>query len=158
MSWLDRLKGTPASNPTTPIVSPRTAKRNKLIQDRLQRAHQREKLRKQLKSAQEAKEAADLAELELFALDPNIFEGAVDEEVSEDILDEIDDDVADFDVENGTDGDKALDKLGSVRCPFNKNDIEFWFTQVESQLEVIGVKSQWVKRLALCGLLPVEIQ
>ena len=90
MSWLGALKNSSKSEPTEPKVSPRTAKRNKLQEDRLQRALQREKLRKQLKSAQEAKEAADLAEAELFALDPNIFEGSIDEEVSEDILEKSD--------------------------------------------------------------------
>ena len=89
MSWLSGLKGTTSSKPPEPKVSPRTAKRNKLQEERLQRAHQREKLRKQLKSAQEAKEAADLAEAELFALDPEIFVGGESTgEISESILDE----------------------------------------------------------------------
>ena len=87
MSWFG-YKAPSSSNQTEQNVSPRTAKRNKLQAERLQRAQQREKLRKQLKSAQEAKEAADLAEAELFALDPTIFEADLDEQASEDILDE----------------------------------------------------------------------
>ena len=66
--------------------------------------------------------------------------------------------MADFDTENGTDGEKALDKLGSIKCPFDKSDIEFWFCELEGQLETIGVKSQWVKRIALQQFLPVEIR
>ena len=51
-----------------------------------------------------------------------------------------------FDVENGTDNEKAMDKLGSVQCPFSKEEIEFWFCEFESQLEVIGVKAQGTKK------------
>ena len=139
MSWLSGLKGTSTSKPPEPKVSPRTAKRNRLQEERLQRAKQRERLRKQLKSAQEAKEAADLAEAELFALDPSIFQGEVDEDISLDILE---DDPAveevvimtDFDAENGTDGKGALGDLKGVQCPFIKDDIEFWFGQLANQI------------------------
>ena len=109
MSWLG-YKGI-SSKPAEPSDSPRTAKRNKLQAERLQRSQQREKLRQQLKAAQEARDEANLAEAELLALDPSIFEdNSENVEVSEDILE--DDIMADdFDVENGTDGDKALDKF-----------------------------------------------
>ena len=97
----------------------------------------------------------------LLEVDPNIFAGEDEVSIADSEISDILADTSimtDFDQENGTDGDKALDKLGSVRCPFNKADIEFWFSQFESQLEVIGVKSQWVKRLALQGILPLEVQ
>ena len=102
MSWFGALKGPSTSKPT---VSPRTAKRNKLQADRLLRAEKRNKLKQQIKSAQEAREEANLAEAELLALDPDIFEGTIDQEVAEDILDdsaEADQAVtmADFDTEN----------------------------------------------------------
>ena len=66
--------------------------------------------------------------------------------------------MADFDTENGTDGEKALGKLGSIKCEFDKNDIEYWFSELEGQLEVIEVKSQWLKRTALQRFLPPEIK
>ena len=55
MSWIGALKG----KKSEPEVSPRTAKRNKLQAERLQRAQQRDRLKKQLKAVQEAKEAAE---------------------------------------------------------------------------------------------------
>ena len=82
MSWFGALKGQSTSKPP-PEVSPRTAKRKKLQEERLHRAHQREKVKKQLKAVQEAREAADLAEAELFALDPEIFAGDNSCEITE---------------------------------------------------------------------------
>ena len=112
MSWLGALKNSSKSEPSEPKVSPRTAKRNKLQAERLQRAQQRERLRKQLKAAQEAREAANLAEAELFAIDPDIFaENESAEEVSESILDEDEVIMAEFDTENDTDDAKALEGL-----------------------------------------------
>ena len=35
-----------------------------------------------------------------------------------------------FEAENGTDDAKAMDNLRTVVCPFNKDDIEFWFSQL----------------------------
>ena len=64
----------------------------------------------------------------------------------------------DFDAENGTDGKSALSDLKAVVCPFIKDDVEFWFGQFEGQLEVIEVKSQWLKRIAVQRFLPPEIQ
>ena len=160
MSWIRGIVKT-TSDSTEPKVSPRTAKRNKLQEERLQRARQRDRLKKQLKSVQEAKDAADLAEAELLALDPEIFEGTIEDiDVSEDILNEsIGEAMAEaFEDENGTDAEKAMDKLGSIKVPFDKEDLEFWFSELEGQLEVIGVKSQWLKRIALQQFLPVEIR
>ena len=42
--------------------------------------------------------------------------------------------------------------------PVIKDDIEFWFGQLEGQLEVIEIKSQWLKRIAVQRFLPPEIQ
>ena len=147
MSWFGYKA--PSANKSSE-VSPRTTKRNQLQAERLARAQQREKLKNQLKAAQEAREAADLAEAELFALDPEIF--AVDdtaEEVSESILDDEEPpniEMVDFEAENADDSATAMDNLRSVQCPFNKADIEFWFSQLEDQLTLIGVKKQWTKK------------
>ena len=66
--------------------------------------------------------------------------------------------MTDFDAENGTDGKSALADLKGDVCPFMKDDIAFWFGQLEGQLEVIEVKSQWLKRIAVQRFLPPEIQ
>ena len=66
--------------------------------------------------------------------------------------------MVDFDQENVDDSATAMDNLRSVQCPFNKADIEFWFSQLEDQLTLIGVKKQWTKKIALVRFLPPEIQ
>ena len=66
--------------------------------------------------------------------------------------------MVDFDAENADDTATAMDNLRSVHCPFNKSDIEFWFSQLEDQLTLIGVKKQWTKKIALSRFLPPEIQ
>ena len=53
---------------------------------------------------------------------------------------------------------QLLGDLKGVQCPFIKDDIEFWFGQLEGQLEVIEIKSQWLKRIAVQRFLPSEIQ
>ena len=78
--------------------------------------------------------------------------------IAEDIFGELLGEMEDFDVENGQDGEKAIEKLGGVQCPFSKSDIEFWFSQLETQLTLVEVKSQWLKRIAVQRFLPVEVQ
>ena len=69
-----------------------------------------------------------------------------------------DDEMVDFDKENEEDSKTAMDNLRTVQCPFNKEDIEFWFSQLEDQLTLIGVKKQWTKKIALVRFLPPDIQ
>ena len=145
MSWLSRYTKPSTSNEAAEEDT-REAKRKKLEEariERLQRAQIRDHRQKQLLAAQIARAEADKAIQDLFAIDPEIFSEDATDEVSEDILNESDDTMADFETENGTDGDKAMDKLGTVKCEFSKEDIEFWFSELESQLEVIEIKSQW---------------
>ena len=162
MSWLSGYKSKPStSDPDKPPASQiREEKRLKLEAERKHRAEQREKSRKQLKAAQEAREEANLAYQQFLAIAPDVFEGDITDEVpEEDILDDSSNDImADFMTENGEDAEKAMDKLSSVVCPFDKDDLEFWFSELEGQLELIGVKSQWLKRLALQRMLPLEVK
>ena len=106
---------------------------------------------------------------DILTSDNSLLEDINDEEIDQILADSVaDQEPADensetmageeFDVANGTDGEKALDKLASVHCAFNKNDIQFWFCQLEGQLELRDVQSQWLKRMALLACLPVEIQ
>ena len=66
--------------------------------------------------------------------------------------------MVDFDQENVDDSATAMDNLRSIQCPFNKGDVVFWFSQLEDQLTLIGVKKQWTKKIALVRFLPTEIQ
>lgn len=138
MSWLAGYKPSTSANS-------REEKREKLEAERQERLQKRAALKQQLQQAQQAQDEADQAYQELLQLAPDIFE---DEELE----------MADFDTENGVDGKSALSDLKAVICPFMKDDIEFWFGQLEGQLEVIEIKSQWLKRIAIQRFLPPEIQ
>ena len=161
MSWLTGYK---QNKPSTSEEDPREAKRNKLEAERLERlsrAKQRDDRQKQLDAAIKAQEEANQALQDLLELAPDIFEetGENIADIDPNILDdEAVANMADFDVENGTDGEKAIAQLNTVQCPFDRGDIEYWFSELEMQLSLIEVKSQWLKRLALQRFLPVEIR
>ena len=155
MSWLGGYK----SKPSTSTQESREEKRERLLAERLERARRRERLQKQIKQAQESRIEADQALQNLLERDPKIFESDIAQEASKEVLDEAeallidtiagDEEIeimAEFETENGEDSEKAMDKLGSVRCEFMKEDVEFWFSEIESQLEVIEVKAQWTKK------------
>ena len=157
MSWLGGYKPK-----TTTEAEIREARRKKLEADRLQRAQERSARQQQLQELQQARQQSEEAIQELLDIDPNILDGedvsVAASEVSDLLNDDSIDIMEDFDVENGVDAEKALDKLGSLKVPFDKEDLEFWFSELEGQLEVIGVKSQWLKRIALQQFLPIEIR
>ena len=44
-------------------------------------------------------------------------------------------DVVDFDAENGADGEKAQDHTRHVKIEFDQNDVRFWFSQLEAEME-----------------------
>ena len=164
MSWLSGLK------PSTSESDLRENRRKKLEQERLDRLHrsqQREAQKRILLAAQIAQAEADQACKDLLNIDPDLFEEKESVTIPEseilDVLNEADlltadITMADFETENGVDGEKALDKLGSIKLEFDKEDIEMWFSELEGQLEVIEVKAQWTKRTALQRFLPLEIK
>ena len=127
--------------------------------ERLLRTQKRAEQQKQLQRAIQAREEADKAIKELLEIDPDIFEGPSEDLNEEEIAEILAPDImVDFEKENVDDDEKAMDNLRSVQCPFNKDDIEFWFSQLEDQLTLIGVKKQWTKKIALVRFLPAEIQ
>ena len=157
MSWLRGYKKDQAET-----LEAREAKRRQLEEDRLLRAQKRADTQKQLQRAQEARKEADQALQSLLEIDPDIFDGPAGE-VDESILDDSNNEeiaaaMVDFDKENADDTATAMENLRSVHCPFNKEDIEFWFCQFEDQLTLIGVKKQWTKKIALVRFLPPEVQ
>ena len=127
MSWLGGYK---SNKPGTSAEDSRELKRKKLEADRLERlerAHKRAELNKQLQAAEQARQEANQALQDLLSLDPEIFSGDPTEVEIE--LDILEDDSAvvimNFDQENGTDGDKAIEKVSNLSCPYNKSDVEF---------------------------------
>ena len=62
-----------------------------------------------------------------------------------------------FDQENGTDLEKVHIKIQNVEQEWDHTDVPFWLQQLEFQLELTGVKSQWLKRLITQRQLPQNI-
>ena len=159
MSWIGGYKAK-----TSTTEDDREAKRKKLEADRELRAKQRERQRKQLESIAQTRKETKKVIQDFLDIDPEIFEGEAveitDEEAAKILEDSLENVVvmADFDTENENDGEKAMEKLCTVQCPYNPNDLEFWFTELEGQLEIIEIKSQWSKRMALQKLLPLEVK
>ena len=62
--------------------------------------------------------------------------------------------VVEFDVENGVDGDKSNEQARQIKVEFEPNDIKFWFCQLEAEMLMASVKSQWLKKTILQRNLP----
>ena len=54
-----------------------------------------------------------------------------------------------FDEADGNDGDKAADIARSIKLEFEQNDIKFWFAQIEDEMTMASVNSQWLKKTVL---------
>merc|ERR1711951_41293 len=65
--------------------------------------------------------------------------------------------MVDFDMEDGADADTAQAKMSGLKLDFDRNDVEFWFNQLEMHLQTAEVKAQWTKRLLLHKLLPQDV-
>ena len=61
-----------------------------------------------------------------------------------------------FDIQNDTDGDKAQEHARGIRVEFDTNDVKFWFSQLEGELLMATVKSQWLKKTVLQRNLPTK--
>ena len=144
MSWYDRLKSQPSTS-----TSDRDTKRKELESSRLLRAKKREDRKKELQALLESRQSSEEAIKDLLDIDLEVFAGEeLTEEEINTLLDSSTDSsscsstelIMDFDRQNEDDDEKAMDNLRTVLCPFNKEDIEFWFSQLEDQLTLIGVK------------------
>ena len=62
--------------------------------------------------------------------------------------------IVDFNDENGVDGDKAQDYNRAIKVDFEPNDIKFWFSQLETEMGMSSIKSQWLKKSVLQRNLP----
>ena len=126
MSWLGGYKPSSSKNSVTESREARRKKLEAEQAERIKRAEARAKQRKLLQAAVQARQEADQAIKELCEIDPDIFEGesTASGDISSGILNDTDEEVqvvimADFDQENGTDGEKALEKMSQIQCPFN---------------------------------------
>merc|ERR1711951_337508 len=65
--------------------------------------------------------------------------------------------MVDFDMEDGADADTAQAKMSGLKLDFDRNDVEFWFNQLEMHLQTAEIKAQWTKRLLLHKQLPPDV-
>ena len=59
-----------------------------------------------------------------------------------------------FDREDGQDGDKAAENARHIKVEFAAEDIIFWFAQLEDEMTLASIKSQWMKKTVLQRNLP----
>ena len=60
----------------------------------------------------------------------------------------------DYDAEDVDDGAKAQEHARSVKVDFDAADIRFWFSQLEAEMTMATVNSQWLKKTILQRNLP----
>merc|ERR1712219_79991 len=53
---------------------------------------------------------------------------------------------------------ETMAKLASVKIPWDSSDVEGWFMEIEMQMELLNIKSQWVKRIIIGNNLPELIK
>ena len=64
--------------------------------------------------------------------------------------------VVDFDAEDKVDGDKAQEQARHIKIEFSPNDIKFWFAQLEDEMLMASIGSQWLKKSVLQRNLPIK--
>ena len=62
----------------------------------------------------------------------------------------------DYDLQDTADGPRALDRSASLLVQIELEDIQFWFSQLESEMLLSGIGSQWLKLSVLRKNLPLK--
>ena len=62
--------------------------------------------------------------------------------------------MADFEDIDQPEAQETLGKLSAIKVPWNRSDVRYWFFEIENQMELINIQSQWVKRCILANNLP----
>ena len=62
--------------------------------------------------------------------------------------------MADFEDIDMPEAQETLGKLAAIKVPWNRSDVRYWFFEIENQMELINIQSQWVKRCILANNLP----
>lgn len=65
-------------------------------------------------------------------------------------------DEVDYDLLDTQDGPRALESSGRITLQINLEDITFWFSEIESEMMLSGVGSQWLKLSVLRKNLPIK--
>ena len=61
---------------------------------------------------------------------------------------------AEFDRADANDGDRAQEHARHIKMDFDPNDVVFWFSQLEAEMTMASVNSQWMKKTVLQRVLP----
>ena len=61
-----------------------------------------------------------------------------------------------FEEENGQDGAKASELGRQIKVEFSATDISFWFAELEAEMTMASIKSQWMKKTVLQRNLPTK--
>ena len=62
----------------------------------------------------------------------------------------------DFDLRDDNDSPRAVESSGRIQLAINLEDITFWFSELESEMLLAGVGSQWLKLSVLRKNLPIK--
>ena len=62
----------------------------------------------------------------------------------------------DYDEENKEDGEKANDLARTIKIEFDPTDVVFWFSQLEGEMLMANVNTQWLKKTVLQRNLPTK--
>ena len=62
----------------------------------------------------------------------------------------------DFETENGQDGAKASELGRQIKVEFSVSDIKFWFAELEAEMVMASIKSQFLKKTVLQRNLPTK--
>ena len=65
--------------------------------------------------------------------------------------------MANFEDINTPDDPSVLAKLGSIKVTWDE-DVKYFFFEIENQMEIINVTSQWIKRVILANNLPSTVK
>ena len=156
MSWFARIK---EDKPPLSEADLREAKRKKLESDRLQRLKQRENRQKQFEAVARAQQEANEALEEILNLDPNIFEGDVEDiSVSESEIEELlNETKMNFDQKNEDNGADAIKSLGQIKVNWDAENPQYFFQKLETELQIFSINKQFTKRQALIRCLPDDV-
>ena len=66
------------------------------------------------------------------------------------------DEVIEFETENAADGAKASELGRQIKVEFSSSDIRFWFAEMEAEMTMATIKSQWMKKTVLQRNLPTK--
>ena len=65
-------------------------------------------------------------------------------------------DVVEFELEDSQDGAKASELGRQIKVEFSETDVRFWFAELEAEMTMATIKSQWLKKTVLQRNLPTK--